>query len=119
MVNGFAILLLILAGVLLIYAAIQGRTKAFGMVGRNYAVEARSEEQPDEQIPGRTLAAATDKKIYAVSFAKILAGIGLVLALGGFCGLQFGNGVALGMMAAAFVLLVVIGKRRSGNKTRG
>ena len=65
------------------------------------------------------LAAATDKKIYAVSFAKILAGIGLVLALGGFCGLQFGNGVALGMMAAAFVLLVVIGKRRSGNKTRG
>ena len=98
MVNGFAILLLILAGVLLIYAAIQGRTKAFGMVGRNYAVEA--------------------KKIYAVSFAKILAGIGLVLALGGFCGLQFGNGVALGMMAAAFVLLVVIGKRRSGNKTR-
>ena len=103
MVNGFAILLLILAGVLLIYAAIQGRTKAFGMVGRNYAVEARSEE---------------DKKSYAVSFAKILAGIGLVLALGGFCGLQFGNGVALGMMAAAFVLLVVIGKRRSGNKTR-
>ena len=103
MVNGFAILLLILAGVLLIYAAIQGRTKAFGMVGRNYAVEARSEE---------------DEKISAVSVARILAGIGLVRALGGFCGLQFGNGVALGMMAAAFVLLVVIGKRRSGNKTR-
>lgn len=97
MENGFAILLLILAGVFLIYAAIQGRTKAFGMVGRNYAVEARSEE---------------DKKAYAVSFAKILAAIGLILALGGACGLWFGNGAALGMMAAAFVLLVVIGKRR-------
>ena len=53
MVNGFAILLLILAGVLLIYAAIQGRTKAFGMVGRNYAVEARSEE--DKKIYEREL----------------------------------------------------------------
>ena len=97
MVNGFAILLLILAGVLLLYAAIQARTKSFGMVGRNYAVEARSEE---------------DKKAYAVSFAKILAAIGLILALGGFCGLQFGNGVALVAMAVAFALLVFIGKRR-------
>ena len=97
MENGFAILLLILAGVFLIYAAIQGRTKAFGMVGRNYAVEARSEE---------------DKKAYAVSLAKILAAIGLILALGGACGLWFGNGAALVAMAVAFALLVFIGKRR-------
>ena len=97
MENGFAILLLILAGVFLIYAAIQGRTKAFGMVGRNYAVEARSEE---------------DKKAYAVSFAKILAAIGLILALGGACGLRFGNGAALVAMAVACALLVFIGKRR-------
>ena len=102
MENGFAILLLILAGVLLIYAAIQGRTKAFGMVGRNYAVEARNEE---------------DKEAYAVSFAKILAVIGLILALGGVCGLWLGNGASLAVMAVAFALLVFVGKRRSGNKT--
>ena len=40
-----AILLLILAGVLLLYAAIQARTKSFGMVGRNYAAGVRSEEE--------------------------------------------------------------------------
>ena len=103
MENGFAILLLILAGVLLLYAAIQARTKSFGMVGRNYAAGVRSEE---------------DKKAYAVSFAKILAAIGLILALGGACGLWFGNGAALVAMAVAFILLVIVGKRRSGDSTR-
>ena len=82
-----AILMLIFAGAILLYALLIALTKDTGLIRKMYAVKVE------------------DKKLYAVKFAKILAVVSIAPALSGIAGLL---SESVFLMGAVFVAGLII-----------
>lgn len=90
--NPFSILMFMFSGGLLLYAAILYLSKDVKMIPRDYAVK------------------VTDKRRYAVQFAKVMALVALAPAYGGIVGL-FSTFWGLVAMITQMILAIYLGTK--------